>query len=106
MKFAVRWLLLAALSLCTSLAFAVTGTLSADGDTSAVNLPYPHLHLSGDFGGGTVVCKYDDDNGTPTPIIDGTFTAAVDVTFNFHRSTVVRCTLSDATAPALEWSIR
>ncbi len=106
MQFLHRWVLAVALSLCSVGAFAVTGTLTDNGDTSAVNLTRPHIHLSEDFGGGTVTCYLDDGGGTYVAIDDAVFTSAADVTIELERAAPVKCTLSGATSPTLKWIIR
>lgn len=86
-------------------AAAATGTLAANGDTTAVAFRYPHVHLSGTFGGGTVTCYFSDDGGSWRAIAGATFTTADDVTFEFERETQVKCTLSGSTSPSLVWVI-
>lgn len=100
-KLALAFLMLTALP-----AWAVTGTLSADGETEKFSGAYPHIHLDDDFGGGTVQCYFIDDNGAWTILAGTTLTTASDVTVDSARSITVKCALTGSTGPDLKWVIR
>lgn len=88
------------------LTFADTGTLTADGDTRKVAVTYPHIHLSGDFGGGTITFYMSDDLGNYHAISGAVFTSATDVTLDMARAVSIYGTLSGSSSPSLVWVIR
>ena len=105
MKSITRRLFLIASIITAPLVFAGSGTLTADGDTGAVILTRPHIHVSGDFGGGTITFYFKDGNGGWRAIEGAAFASADDVVLEFERPTSVKGTLGSSTSPALIWSI-
>lgn len=83
-----------------------TGTLSANGDTNEHTGEKIHVHLSGTFGSGTLTLYFKDENGNWKAIANGALTAAADKILNFPFPTIVKGTLSGATAPSLYYNIR
>ena len=105
MKNIYRTFILAAVLAFAFPAFAENGTLVADGDTKVVQLIRPHVHLSGDFGGGTLTVYFKDANGAWRAIAGAAYTTATDITLDFERPVQIKGTLASSTAPALIWSI-
>jgi len=101
----IRSLFLALLLACP-LAFAEQGTLTADGNTTATQpITRPHVHVSGDFGGGTITFYFQDNAGSYHAIDGAAFTSASDVTLDLNRPTVIRGTLTGSTSPGLIWIV-
>lgn len=94
------------------MAFKVTGyeeTLSANGSSSEAAVVGPtHVHVSGTWGGGTVVVQRKDADGTWHDIVTASYTADVDKLINFpiNAQNILRCTLSGATSPSLKTIIQ
>ena len=77
-------------------------TLSANGSTEWVPVKGPtHLHLSGNFGGGTATLEFKDSSDTARAIANGAFSTATDKLVSLGFNTEVRVTLSGATSPSL-----
>lgn len=102
----MRGFVLALVALWTVPAWAEQGTLSADGSTVETQpIVRPHVHVSGDFGGGTMTFYFKDYSGTFRAIAGAAFTSADDVTLEFQRAVVIKGTLSGSTTPALVWVV-
>ncbi len=83
--------------------------LTADGNTDAVRVRgRTHVHISGDFGGGTLQLQYQDPSNSWRNIFDASWTTAADDVFDFtdRMDTPVRAVLTGATAPDLNVDIR
>ena len=105
MKSIIRRLFFAVLLITAPFVFAASGTLTANGDTGTVILTRPHVHVSGDFGSGTITFYFKDGNGGWRAIEGAAFTSADDVVLEFERPTSIKGTLGSSTSPALIWSI-
>ena len=74
--------------------------LTTTGNTSSF-----HLHLSGDFGSGTVTIGFIAEDGTTKTIAEGTFTEAVDKVLDMPLGSKIVITLSGAVAPSVYYQI-
>lgn len=92
----------------------VEDTLSANGDTLEFETQdsrahpgsnWMHLHLSGNFGGGTFQLQMEID-GSYEDFSNGAFTSAVDKKIELKPGTKVKGVLSGATGPSLVYSMR
>lgn len=83
-------------------------TLAADGNSSQVRCNHKvHVHLSGDFGGGTAKVQYMGENGTWYDIAGASYTAAADELIELGKSNYdIRVNLASSTAPALVVNLR
>lgn len=80
--------------------------LVANGSSDWVPAKGPfHLHLSGDFGGGTIQLEYRNKDAAVRSIANGSFTAAVDKLVSTGFNTDVRVTLSGASSPDLAYDL-
>ena len=81
-------------------------TLTDNGETSWIPAKGPcHIHLSGNFGGGTAVIQFKDTSGVARSLANGSFTSAVDKLVSTGFNTDLRISLSGATGPALVYDI-
>lgn len=81
-------------------------TLTADGSSDWTPAKGPfHLHLSGNFGGGTAQLEFKDTLGNTRSIANGSLTTASDKRVSTGFNTEVRITLSGSTSPALIYDI-
>lgn len=108
MQFLHRWVLAALLSLCSVGAFAVTGTLSADGNTSSVTCDGNiAIQAAGTWGSGTLTWYLSD--GAAWRAIPGSETTAdgsMMLAYPIRVSTTVRGTLAGSTTPSIVWVVR
>jgi hypothetical protein len=81
------------------------GTLIANGTTKEITLAQPSVHVSGNFGGGSIVFQFRDETGAwrnASPAL----TSADDFLLDVERAMRIRGVLTGATNPALAWSIK
>jgi hypothetical protein len=83
-----------------------SGTLTANGTTTEVALVKPTIHVSGNFGGGTITFQFQDESLVWRNISTMVLTAPDDSTLDYARAINIRGSLSGATSPSLFWSIR
>lgn len=83
-------------------------TLSADGNSAAVTANHKvHVHLSGDFGGGTAKVQFQDEGGTWRDFAGASYTAAADALIELGKSNYsIRINLASSTTPALIVNLR
>jgi hypothetical protein len=86
----------------------VTGVFTGSTGTSPkVVLERPHVHLSGTFGGGTVVVQAQlGPNNSWVALTGGVFTAADDFVLDAQRPIAIRLSLSGATTPNIVYALR
>lgn len=86
-----------------------TGNLAADGSTAWVDVKGKTLvHFSGTFGGGTVQIEFKDEDGDTQSYAGEAYTSSTTKVLDIPErvSLKMRGTLSGATSPSIDWTIR